>query len=56
MCRKYQIRWHPTPSEIPFGARLLRAGSDIWRVQNIVRHSNIPTTEIYTHVVSDRRA
>ncbi|MCC4286030.1 MULTISPECIES: tyrosine-type recombinase/integrase [Gammaproteobacteria] len=35
---------------------VLRSRSDIRTVQEIRGHSDIRTTEIYTHVIGDRRA
>ncbi|MFP3977623.1 tyrosine-type recombinase/integrase [Marinobacter sp. KMM 10035] len=35
---------------------MLRSVSDIRTVQEILGHSDIRTTEIYTHIIGDRRA
>lgn len=39
-----------------FGTALLEAGVDVRTVQTLMRHQNLATTEIYTHVSDRRRA
>lgn len=56
--RKAGIEWpvHPHVLRHTFGTNLLREGFDIREVQELLRHADIRTTMIYTHVAPERLA
>lgn len=56
--RKAGIEWplHPHVLRHTFGTNLLREGWDIRECQEMLRHADIRTTMLYTHVAPERLA